>query len=402
MRVEGMYTKIINEQYAILHNANEIARLGRRALIVTGKYSAKRNGSLMEVQKVLQDTGTEYVIFDRIEENPSVETILEARDLGVSKGADFCIGLGGGSPMDAAKAISILLFNSDKGADFLYETPTPEYLDEKGCTLAYPVVAVPTTCGTGSEVTGVAVLTRHDLKTKKSLPHKVYPEVAFLDPRYLMYAPYEVLRNTAIDTMSHLVESYINTNATRETKMLVLEGLKIWSRGKDVILGKRKVGYTKNEHPGNVSDFIRRSQDPEKAEAEKVTELKILDDMLTSSNIAGQVISITGTSLPHALSYRLTYQAGIAHGPATGIFQPGFISHADEDSQKKLLKAMDFKDIDDLRDFLGRTCDINGISDLDYSLIVENSIKDILAEPARIKKVPYPVNREILEEIVSG
>ena len=63
---------------------------------------------------------------------------------------------------------------------------------------------------------------------------------------------------------------------------------------------------------------------------------------------------------------------------------------------------MDFKDIDELRDFLGRTCDINGISDLDYSLIVENSIKDILAEPARIKKVPYPVNREILEEIVSG
>ena len=397
-----MYTKIINEQYAVLHNANEIARLGRRALIVTGKYSAKRNGSLMEVQKVLQDTGTEYVIFDRIEENPSVETILEARDLGVSKGADFCIGLGGGSPMDAAKAISILLFNSDKGADFLYETPTAESLDEKGCTLAYPVVAIPTTCGTGSEVTGVAVLTRHDLKTKKSLPHKVYPEVALLDPRYLMYAPYEVLRNTAIDTMSHLVESYINTNATRETKMLALDGLKIWSRGKDVILGKRKVGYTKNEHPGNVSDFIRRSQDPEKAEAEKVTELKILDDMLTSSNIAGQVISITGTSLPHALSYRLTYQAGIAHGPATGIFQPGFISHADEDTQKRLLRAMDFNNIDAMRDFLGRTCDINGISDLDYSLIVENSIKDILSEPARIKKVPYQVNREILEEIVSG
>ena len=68
MRVEGMYTKIINEQYAVLHNANEIARLGRRALIVTGKYSAKRNGSLMEVQKVLQDTGTEYGVYDKIEE----------------------------------------------------------------------------------------------------------------------------------------------------------------------------------------------------------------------------------------------------------------------------------------------------------------------------------------------
>ena len=55
--------------------------------------------------------------------------------------------------------------------------------------LAYPVVGIPTTCGTGSEVTGVSVLTSHDLKTKKSLPHMVYPEVALLDPSYLMYAP---------------------------------------------------------------------------------------------------------------------------------------------------------------------------------------------------------------------
>ena len=62
---------------------------------------------------------------------------------------------------------------------------------------------------------------------------------------------------------------------------------------------------------------------------------------------------------------------------------------------------MDFKDLDEFKAFLGKTCDIGNISDLDYSLIVENSIKDILADPARIEKVPYPVNREVLEDIVS-
>ncbi len=381
-----MLTKVINEEFSVLHSSKEIARQGRKALIITGRFSAKRNGALMELQKVLQDTETEYVIYDKIEENPSVETIMEARDLGISKGADFCIGLGGGSPMDAAKAVSILLFHSDRGADYLYEKPTNLDMDENGNTLAYPVIAIPTTCGTGSEVTGVSVLTRHDLKTKKSLPHRVYPVLAILDPRYLMHAPYEILRNTAIDAMAHFIESYINTNATEEIKQKILTGLKLWSSGKDVIIGDRKVGYY------NYPDMTTE---------EKVTELKILSDMLTASMLAGEVIAVTGTSLPHALSYRLTYQAGIAHGPATGIFQPGFMSYADEKTQKSLLRAMDFRDLNEFREFLGKTCDIKGISDLDYSLIIENSIKDILSDPARMEKVPYPVNREVLENMVS-
>lgn len=381
-----MLTKVINEEFSVLHSSKEIARQGRKALIITGRFSAKRNGALMELQKVLQDTGTEYVIYDKIEENPSVETIMEARDLGISKGADFCIGLGGGSPMDAAKAVAILLFHSDRGADYLYEKPTNLDIDENGNTLAYPVIEIPTTCGTGSEVTGVSVLTRHDLKTKKSLPHRVYPVLALLDPRYLMHAPYEILRNTAIDAMAHFIESYINTNATEEIKQKILAGLKLWSSGKEVITGDRKVGYLSN---------------PDMSAEERVTDLKILSDMLTASMMAGEVIAVTGTSLPHALSYRLTYQAGIAHGPATGIFQPGFMSYADEKTQKALLRAMDFRDLNEFREFLGKTCDIKGISDLDYSLIIENSIKDILSEPARMEKVPYPVNREVLENMVS-
>ena len=381
-----MLTKVINEEFSVLHSSKEIARQGRKALIRTGRFSAKRNGALMELQKVLQDTGTEYVIYDKIEENPSVETIMEARDLGISKGADFCIGLGGGSPMDAAKAVAILLFHSDRGADYLYEKPTNLDMDENGNTLAYPVIEIPTTCGTGSEVTGVSVLTRHDLKTKKSLPHRVYPVLALLDPRYLMHAPYEILRNTAIDAMAHFIESYINTNATEEIKQKILAGLKLWSSGKEVITGDRKVGYLSN---------------PDMSAEERVTDLKILSDMLTASMMAGEVIAVTGTSLPHALSYRLTYQAGIAHGPATGIFQPGFMSYADEKTQKALLRAMDFRDLNEFREFLGKTCDIKGISDLDYSLIIENSIKDILSEPARMEKVPYPVNREVLENMVS-
>lgn len=391
------------EKGAVKNHAADIARLGSRALIITGRNSAKENGALRDVLDVMEETGTRYEIFDEISENPPVSEIMRARGRGIGKGCDFVIGIGGGSPMDAAKAVSILLFYNSEKEDFLYTKPEKNKgraeTDDYGQTICFPVICIPTTCGTGSEATGVSVLSRPDLRTKVSLPHRVYPSLSLLDSTYLMYAPYKVLRNTAIDTMAHLIESYINTGATPESKSLCIQGLKLWSKGKQVILGNRKVGYVKDEKPGNVSDYVRRSSDPEKAMADEITDLKILEDMLKASNIAGKAIAITGTSLPHALSYRLTYEARVAHGPATGIFQPGFISFADEKTQKELFRAMDFKDMDDFKSFLGKTCDIGNITDVEYSILVENSIKDILAAPERIKKVPYPVNREVLENI---
>lgn len=389
------------EENAIKNHSDDIARLGRHALIVTGRNSAKMNGSLRDLQDCLSSTGTLYTVYDGILENPTVENVMEARNLGLSKGCDFVIGLGGGSPMDAAKAVSILLFRSNKSADYLYQTPEWDDKDDNGQTICFPVVAIATTCGTGSEATGVSVLSRTDLMTKKSLPHRVFPSISLMDPTYLMYAPYKILRNTALDAMAHMIESYINKSANDTSRQLCISGLKLWSRAKDVILGKRQVGYVKNEHPNNISDYIRRSQNPELAKADVVTDMKILSDMLKASNIAGQAIAITGTSLPHALSYRLTYSGGVAHGPATAIFQPGFVSFADEKTQTALFRAMGFSDIEEFKTFLGKTCDIGNVSELDYSLLIENSIKDILSEPARIEKVPYPVNREVLENIVS-
>ena len=81
------------------------------------------------------------------------------------------------------------------------------------------------------------------------------------------------------------------------------------------------------------------------------------------------------------------------------IIQSGYLKYADEKTQRDLLRAMDFKDLDDFRSFLGQAIDIGNISDLDYSLVVEKSIKELLADTARIKKVPYHVDRDVLESI---
>ena len=108
-----MPTKVYNEKNCVENHSRELAALGTKALIVTGKHSSRINGSLEDVKGALERERIPYVIFDEIEENPSVETVMKARALGVSEGADFVIGVGGGSPMDASKAISLMMANPE-------------------------------------------------------------------------------------------------------------------------------------------------------------------------------------------------------------------------------------------------------------------------------------------------
>ena len=137
-------TKIYQEEGCVRAHGQELAALGSRALIVTGKHSSRKNGSLQDAVSVLKEHNIPYLIFDDIEENPSVETVEKAKEAGLSFGADFLIGIGGGSPMDASKAIALWMKHPDQPAGFLYT---------KGDTDSLPVAAIPTTCGTGSEAT---------------------------------------------------------------------------------------------------------------------------------------------------------------------------------------------------------------------------------------------------------
>ena len=132
-----MPTKIYFGNDCVLKN-------GKKAVLITGRTSAKKNGSQADVQKALESAGIEYFIFDDIEENPSLSTVEKAAEKTIYEKADFVIGIGGGSPMDSAKAVAFLAANPGKTAQFLFE---------KGESSHLPVVEIPTTAGTGSEVT---------------------------------------------------------------------------------------------------------------------------------------------------------------------------------------------------------------------------------------------------------
>lgn len=144
-----MPVKVYCEHDCVKTHSDEWTSLGHKALIVTGRSSAK-NGALADVTDSLNAHQISYCIFDHTEENPSIEMVMQVRDMGIRENVDFVIGIGGGSPMDAAKAIALMIYHKDKDADYLYQ---------QGDSTALPIVEVPTTCGTGSEVTPISVLT---------------------------------------------------------------------------------------------------------------------------------------------------------------------------------------------------------------------------------------------------
>jgi len=136
-----------------------------------------------------------------------------------AQGVDFIVGIGGSSPLDAAKAIAVLVIN-DLTDDAHLTPPYPK--------LPLPIAAVPTTAGTGSEVTPYSILTNDKVQSKSNLSHEgLFPKAAFLDARYTYSLPRNVTVNTALDCLSHLAEGYLAVRATPPSQCLALQGLEM-------------------------------------------------------------------------------------------------------------------------------------------------------------------------------
>ena len=353
-----MPVRVYDERDCVKNHAKEIASFGRKALIVTGRSSAFSNGSFDDIEDALEQEGIGYEVFSNVEENPSVETVFAAGNKYRDKGIDFVIGVGGGSPMDAAKAIALSLKHPEADLEYLYDAT------KDGSAL--PVVCIPTTCGTGSEVTGVSVLTRHDKKTKISMVHRVYPALALVDGKYLKSASKTLIVNSAVDALSHLYESVLNAKADDYVKMTAAAGLKMWAGIKDVLTGDRE------------------ADDEDRAV------------LMRASTMAGMSIAGSGTSLPHALSYIITYDMGMAHGRAVGYFLPGFMAAAPEKDRNELLNMSGFLDINDFAGFIKKVFG-------EYSIPEEELMKTYEAvknNKGKMNSASFAVDEEMLREIV--
>lgn len=347
-----MPTRVHMEKGCVKKYAKELTSLGTKALIVTGHSSSKKNGSLNDVTEVLSSQGVLYVIFDEIEENPSVETIMKATALGIEEHVDFVIGIGGGSPMDASKAIALMIANPQNNESLLYESTSVPVL---------PVVAIPTTAGTGSEVTPYAILTLHKEQTKRGISHRIFPVLALVDYTYLPSASRDILVCTAIDALAHLIESYLNTKTNVYNRMLTEYGLRIW---------------------GSIKDTLLDSDIPSDSACQS---------LMLASTIAGMAISHTGTSLPHGMSYYLTYEQKIPHGNAVGIFLPAFLDcFEDKDQVKRLLALLGFKNEKSFTKYIDSLFEIIVVTEDD----VNRYVQGMMSNKKKLANYPFTMTEE--------
>lgn len=276
-----MPTRVFFGKNCVEKNGTEFKRLGKSALIVTGQRSASASGALADVTGVLKDLAIKFEVYNGILPNPDIENVREAAEHAKRMKADMIIGIGGGSPMDAAKSVAMLSVNELDDVS-LFSGPYKEW--------ALPVIAIPTTSGTGSEVTPYSILTDNRNMTKKNLCHdSLFPRAALLDPRYTEGLSYEITLNTAVDALSHSVESALSKKATSSSLMVAMESLKA--------LGPCLL----NMRP------------------DKPIEPDAREKLLYGSMLAGMAIAQTGTTAVHAMGYCLTFFKGIEHGKANGM-----------------------------------------------------------------------------------
>jgi len=277
-------TRIIFGEGSLKRVGEEAKKFGKKVLIVTGKSSAKKAGSLDDVINSLTSQNLRVEVFNKVEPDPSVETVEEGAKFAKKCAVEVIIGLGGGSPMDAAKGIALLMTNKGSITDYFGTDKVKEP--------AIPVITIPTTAGTGSEVTKYAVVTDQKKMLKQIIgSFHISPVLAILDPMLTLSMPASLTANTGVDALSHAIESYVCTKANPVSDILALESIRLIAEAL----------------PGAVSQ-------PENIEVRK--------KMLFASSIAGIALTSSGAGIIHGMGYSITLYYGAPHGLANALLMP--------------------------------------------------------------------------------
>lgn len=261
-----------------LDTLEESARgLGKKALVVTGKRSARASGSLDRALAQLPGA----VVFDGAEENPTTDTCERGAEVCRRNGCDFVVGLGGGSAMDTAKAVAGLALNPG---------PCAKYFGRDQFTNgALPIVAIPTTAGTGSEVTPYSVILDAEARTKKTIAGRcLFPAVALVDPELSVTMPRHMTASTGLDALSQAMEGLVSRRSTPLGDVLALEACRV------------------------IEEWLPRA-------VAEPTDLEARSRMLYAAMLSGCVISQSGTTIVHGMGYYFTIEFGLAHGLANAL-----------------------------------------------------------------------------------
>ncbi len=266
---------------------NVTSLYGKKALLVTGRNSTKSTGLLDRCLGILESKGIETVVFDKVAQNPLTTTAHEGAALAKEEKCDVVVGLGGGSIMDCAKAIAFLAMNEGDVTDYIYGV--------KSSDLALPIVLVPTTCGTGSEGNGFAVLTNPENGDKKSLRGSfIISKVSIVDSELMETMPKKIFASVVFDALCHCMEAYVANNAQPITDIMSLHAIELIAK--------------------NAAAIYRGEATP-----------KAWDEVTWASTIGGMVIYSAGVTLPHAMEHPASGLRDIVHGKGLAALTPVII-----------------------------------------------------------------------------
>jgi len=215
-------TKIVFGPGGVDKAGEEAAKLGRRALIVTGRRSAGKSGLLDKVSGLMKAAGLEVFVLAGVEPNPRLSLVAEGVRLCREKGVDLVVGLGGGSAMDTAKGVAAGVFFTGDLWDMTNHGQQPYVPPQK----ALPLLMIPTLAATASEMNGNAVLTNTDLREKCAISSPaLYPKTSIVDPALTLSVPAEHTAYGAVDTIVHATEGYFNAVDDTPLQDRIVEGI---------------------------------------------------------------------------------------------------------------------------------------------------------------------------------
>lgn len=335
---------------------------GKKALVVisNGK-STRANGYLDRTLQALEQASVETIVFDKIMANPLKSTIMEGGTFAKEYGCDFIVALGGGSVIDASKAIAIMATNEGDLWDYVYGGTG------KGQRIAnnpLPVIAITTTAGTGSEVDAFSVISNEETNEKIGLggDPRLFPAIAIVDPELMTSVPPKFTAYQGFDAMFHSIEAYISNTANAMSDMYALTAIE------------------------NVGSYLARA-------VADGSDLEAREHIAFANTLSGVVMTMCSLTSEHALEHAMSaYHQNLPHGAGLLLicipYYTYFIEqHACDDRFIRMAQAMGKKDANDPMDFitclmeLQKACGVDGLKMSDYGIQKDEGL--VLAQNAR-------------------
>lgn len=335
---------------------------GKKAMIVisNGK-STRANGSLDRTVAELDKAGVASVVFDKIMANPLKSTVMEGGAFARENGCDFIVALGGGSVMDASKAIATMATNDGDLWDYVYGGTGK---GQRLVNAPLPIIAITTTAGTGSEVDAFGVISNEETNEKIGFggDERLFPRTAIVDPELMTSVPPKFTAYQGFDALFHSTEGYIASTANLMSDMYALTAIE------------------------NIGAYLARA-------VQDGADIEARERVAFANTLSGVVMTLSSCTSEHSMEHAMSaYHHNLPHGAglimiSLAYYEHFINAHVCDDRFIRMAQALGKKDADKPEDFLTaladlqKACGVDGLKMSDYGIQLDESAK--LAKNAR-------------------